>query len=486
MEAVARLTGRVAPSEAAVPLIVLAAGSVVGVGAVASPRFAIAGAAGLLFLALASWNLTLGLCLFILLTFFDRSTAIQSGGITVVKLAGALLMLLWVLQVASARDRLPTLFRAHPLFSTALGVLAGWAMLSSLWAIDPHVALTGSEGSALRLVQGILLTPIVYTAVRERRHIWWLVHSFIGGAAFAAIIGFFGAYTSGSVNDGRLSGGFDDPNELAAVLLVALALSGAAFAAVGRRSVRWVYAGVALLLFYTLAQTDSQAGIVALCVALLLALVFSGRLRSHVVVAVMAFLLVSAAYYTFYTQPVALETITSQSNTGNRESLWSVAGRVAEDHAFAGVGAGNWVISAPPYTTQAVDLPRADLIGKQGQLVHNSYLQVLVELGVVGLMLFLAIIAAALAYTVRAAKTFEAAGDHELELLSRGLVIGLSAMLVAYFFATNQYEKQLWLLLGAGPAFLAVARSTRPGWWDVGAPRAVTAARATTADTPSV
>jgi hypothetical protein len=30
-------------------------------------------------------------------------------------------------------------------------------------------------------------------------------------------------------------------------------------------------------------------------------------------------------------------------------------------------------------------------------------------------------------------------------------------MLVAYSFATNQYEKQLWLLLGVGPALLGIA-----------------------------
>ena len=36
-------------------------------------------------------------------------------------------------------------------------------------------------------------------------------------------------------------------------------------------------------------------------------------------------------------------------------------------------------------------------------------------------------------------------------------MIGTVAMLVAYFFATNQYEKQLWLLLAVGPALLTVA-----------------------------
>ena len=62
---------------------------------------------------------------------------------------------------------------------------------------------------------------------------------------------------------------------------------------------------------------------------------------------------------------------------------------------------------------------------------------------------------------IRAVQIFETAGRKECELLSRGLVIGTAAMLTAYFFATNQYEKQLWLLLAVGPALFSVALRTR-------------------------
>ena len=39
-------------------------------------------------------------------------------------------------------------------------------------------------------------------------------------------------------------------------------------------------------------------------------------------------------------------------------------------------------------------------------------------------------------------------------------MIGTAAMLVAYFFATNHYEKQLWLMLGTCLALSSVARSS--------------------------
>jgi len=165
----------------------------------------------------------------------------------------------------------------------------------------------------------------------------------------------------------------------------------------------------------------------------------------------------TTCYYTFVTAPRALTTLTSEENTGARESLWKVGTKMFVDHPIGGVGAGNFVVVERNYTASNINLPRIDQIAK-GELVHNSYLQVAAELGTVGLFGFLAILAAALAASLAAARTFSATGDRELELLARGLFLGTLGMLVAYFFATNQYEKQLWLMLGLGPASLAIAR----------------------------
>ena len=133
---------------------------------------------------------------------------------------------------------------------------------------------------------------------------------------------------------------------------------------------------------------------------------------------------------------------------------------MASDHPALGVGAGNFSIVEPFYIVRSINMPRVDLIS-EGELVHNSYLQVLAELGIVGLVAFLGVIASTLVVGVRAVRDLERNGDGEGERLARAVVIGTSAMLVAYFFATNHYEKQLWLLLGATVALSSVARSSR-------------------------
>jgi O-antigen ligase len=208
---------------------------------------------------------------------------------------------------------------------------------------------------------------------------------------------------------------------------------------------------------FALARTDSQAGYVAFAVVLLAALAFSGRARRQVAVGVLAFVLLSIGYYTFVRPPTAFTSITSEDNTGARKTLWTVGAHVVLDHPVIGVGAGSFVLTESEYATSNLPLRRVDQVQK-GELVHNSYLQVATEVGLVGLLAFLAIVAGCVQAGARAARLFATVEDFEVELLVRGLVVGTIGMLVAYFFATNQYEKQLWLLLGLGSAAFGVAR----------------------------
>ena len=438
--------------------MLVAAALVLGLTASTKPELAIAAGAGAVFIVVALRSFPAAFCLFVFATFFDRGTAsLHTGGVTIVKLLGVLLTLIWLVKMLAGDRNMPFLARHEPVLAFASILFVGWAIASAGWAEARGQALFGSAGSAFRLAQGALLLFIVFSTFTERRHIWWLLQSFVAGAMFAALIGIFGVYgTSESVNDARLSGGFDDPNELAAVLVAALIFSGFAFVALRGRVSRWLYAFAVPVFLFALAQTDSQAGLVALAVALVLAVVLGGRARPVIVVGVLAFAFAAVTYYTFVTKPVALASIASQDNVGSRETLWSVATHMVRDHPVAGVGAGNFVVVEPEYTLRTIDLPRVDLVVRP-ELTHNSYLQVLAELGVIGLAAFLAVIARSLQLALRAARTFARGGDYELDMVSRGFLVGTVGMLIAYFFATNQYEKQLWLLLAAGPALLSVA-----------------------------
>jgi O-antigen ligase len=428
-----------------------------GLIAVLSPPLAIVGAGAALFATIAVRNLAAGLAVFTVLTFFDRTTALSEAALSPVKLAGMVLAVIWVVLALNRASGTPMLAADFPGFVAATVLFSAWALVSALWAPDRILAAS----TAFRLALSAILVFIVYAAIQERRHVRWLVWSFIIGVFFAQVIGFLHLYPSSPGNDGRLSGGFDDPNELASVDVTGMVLAAFAFVATRGRTIRWVFLPAAALFALALIRTDSQAGILAMGVALVLSVVFSGRARRLAVTAVAAFLLVATLYYTIVTAPVLLETITSSENVGARESLWAVAEQATKDHPLTGVGAGNFPVISASYTLGDINLPRADAV-LEGHIVHNTYLEVLTELGPFGLLLLLSVVVCFFGLGVTAVRRFERDGDWELEMLSRGIVIGTAAMLTASIFATATYEKQLWLLFALAPALAGLAARTAP------------------------
>ena len=123
------------------------------------------------------------------------------------------------------------------------------------------------------------------------------------------------------------------------------------------------------------------------------------------------------------------------------------------------MGLGNFQNSSIRYLLQPGEIQRADLVIDARKVAHNTYLQAAAETGIPGVLLYLGVVGAALACFWRAAQLFAQQGDEELEILTRALMIGLIGLLVGLVFISEGYMKQLWLLLGMGPAVLAIANA---------------------------
>jgi putative inorganic carbon (HCO3(-)) transporter len=408
--------------------------------AVYSPVGALAVTAGVIFLAVAVVDLAAGLSGFVVLTFFALLPGVGSSFVSVVKLAGAALLL----SLVRGKTR-RSLLRERPLVAYLTFLLLAWTFASSLWAQDDGRVHT----QFFTLLLSVILVFVVYGSITEPQHARWLVRAYVTGAALSAVAGVVvPAPANGAA--GRLSGGVGDPNELALLLVPGLALAFFSLPSARGHLERSFLLVAAAAIAFGIFESGSRGGLVALLVALAAGLVVGGRLRWHVVASACALGAIAVSYFVVAASPQVKERVlhfTSGGGTG-RTDIWAVAESVARDHPLLGIGAGNFPVVEPSYAARTQNVPAVTLVVDRPHVVHNSYLELLAELGIPGLLCFLGLVATSVTLGWRAVRRFAAAGEDELELLARGVLVALCGILVAAIFLSAEYEKQLWLLLG--------------------------------------
>jgi O-antigen ligase len=203
--------------------------------------------------------------------------------------------------------------------------------------------------------------------------------------------------------------------------------------------------------------TFSRGGLISLGVVLLVGCVYAGRARPAFVALVVAVTLIGAVFLGNDASG-AVQRLTS-TNTSGRSDIWKIGLRMVRANPVVGVGSGNYTVAERHYLLTAPGaIQRGDLIVTTPLPAHNIYLHVLAEMGIVGLALFLSILWLSIRSAVKAVGIFRDTGQRSLEILGRSLVVALAGILAADFFVSDQYSKQLWLLLAMGPALLAIAR----------------------------
>jgi O-antigen ligase len=346
-----------------------------------------------------------------------------------------------------------------------------WLTLSAAWAPEPGTALSQAGfwwlgGFAFLMIMGTA------TSAREVRLV---ALAFVFGGTVAAFIGLgngslntaatsTGSFVTstasqvGTAASGRLTGGGGDPNVQAAGFIAAM------FLAIGLISVyRRFWARVGLVLAFVLITvaffaTESRGGLLALGVSALAALVLfpdqRRRLAGFVVLAVVVAIVAVA------TTPGLLTRITNFSGgTSGRSDIWTVAGKVFVEHPLAGVGLNNFQVVEPHFALIDRTISRVGYIAETPYPAHNTYLGLLAETGVIGLIGFLAIAIASLRAAWLAAREFHDTGRQAYAHLAQTALMGTIGMLTAIFFFSDGDDWRVWILLGLGPALLTLARS---------------------------
>jgi O-antigen ligase len=239
----------------------------------------------------------------------------------------------------------------------------------------------------------------------------------------------------------RSAGGSDEnPTTAAHMLLISTAILLGLFASL--RSVRIAAAAGIVVCLGALSLMAARSALIGLIPALA---VFLFVLRKERIFPLVLLGVVALLAGAVILSPAMLERVSALAGAGGDPTLarrvtYLVVGTdLLQQSPVWGIGPGNY----PSYFIgeEYRFLPGRHRVMRE---LHNTYLDVAVELGLVGLALFLALVGTALAQARRA---FVSRAD-SVEAAGLALFLALLALLVASFFMPNKDMRYLWLLLG--------------------------------------
>ena len=361
------------------------------------------------------------------------------------------------------------------LVSTVLNIYSGkiapirWrvehvlALLFVVWMFvsNPTAATSGDRIWLWTYLQLWILLVLASALLRQPRASFLLAIVFVVAAVGSVIGGWFQGefdYSDPATFVKRLSGLQGNPSEFAVLCVVAILSLNFLRPNLSWPWQRSISVLVVPILVGGIIFSISRSGLITMFFlgALLMWLRLHARGTSvRTTVPLTMFLLGVLTFFIFSPESyrsllfgsIFSDIIEGAGTVGLRFQIWSGAGRLWLDHPILGIGIGKF----PELAADIWDYTHPF----RGFAVHNSYLSILSQTGVVGFLLFLGWQIMVLRRLWRALMIEQDSGIRRHVL---GLWIAILAVWMCFgFFQSVEYGKILWIAGGAGIALTSVA-----------------------------
>jgi O-antigen ligase len=233
-----------------------------------------------------------------------------------------------------------------------------------------------------------------------------------------------------------------DPNTVAMTLALALPMAWYLSVTYRQPFLRWAGRGFLAVGLVAVGLTGSRGGMLATIVALLIVPLTMTKLSPGRLAAAIGVLGLSGALAVTYVPERIVQRLATTGeevealSLGGRFTLWKAGVKAFTQRPVVGYGTGAWGTAVSPW------------LGPNPQVAHNSFLSVLVETGIVGLLLYLTMFVAVFLAALR------------LPTLERRFALVLLATLIlAMLPLTWEDQKPVWFILAA---LLGLSRATTP------------------------
>lgn len=231
--------------------------------------------------------------------------------------------------------------------------------------------------------------------------------------------------------------GSSDPNDVALVLAMAIPL-GLYYMFVKRGGKRLIYAGLFVTILVALVVTGSRGGLLGLGLGVMtfFAILYRKQkgkfIGTFVVLALAAVLFLPGEYKGRFMSMFDEQEYSHSDEKHGRVAIWK-RGWAAMLQRPIGYGGGNSLIAEGAQKQEA---------GVQGKwmVIHNSYLQMGMDLGFLGLLIYLLFLRTGFTNAMYVLNHAVKNKDREFEVLACGLAGGLMAFMVSGFFLSQAYN----------------------------------------------
>ncbi len=289
------------------------------------------------------------------------------------KVLGLLALGAWVLAVASTGK----VRRPAPAMWLATG-LVGWSLLSYFWSDVPVETLT-KVGTLAQLLGVVWL---VWDQIPDQRALNAVLRAFLLGAFVASVVTLVAAATGRATEGARFASANAGPNNTGALLVVSVCMAVYLRRVDNDPRYRALYAIFVPLAMVGIILTASRTAAISLIVGLLIIVVGSRRITVRRVSSLAAVGIVATGLAVAFVPERSIERLAttpteiSAGDLNGRTYYWKLCFELFAQQPVQGIGAGAF--------------PAANLeLGGRGIVAHNAFLSVLVELGTVGIALFL-------------------------------------------------------------------------------------------------
>ncbi|MFN2616413.1 MAG: O-antigen ligase family protein [Thermoleophilaceae bacterium] len=353
--------------------------------------------------------------------------------LSVVKILGVLLVTSYLLRLLARRERIRA---PSPVVAAIL--LGFFVAVALVFSLDPAGSISKTLRYALFIGFFILLVELVRDAADVRRVIRVFTLSASLGALWALV-----AFLQGDIT--RAAGPIEEPVDFGFLLACTLPLAG--YLIVRDRGWRPVWVACFLVMTGAMFATLSRGAVLGLVALAIWALLTRKIPLKGIVASTLAMLGLLAVAFALW-GPTIHERLHEKSyvagkNVDARQAFWYAAERISLDHPLTGVGPGQFGPAAGGYVLNSP-------ISIKNPVVHDSYLEVLVDAGIFAALCFLAYLALVWARLGRTARAARLAGDRELLRLTITLQGSLVVCMASALFLSQQLAIPFWILGGLG------------------------------------